>query len=158
MGPIHSVSDRAVPSSRRLRVGVYAYAVDDDERILLARLAPSEPRPGAWTLPGGGLHWGERPVDGLHRELHEETGLAGELEGLLIVETKIFPPHPRTGDRELHAIQMVYRMRVRGDPRVESDGSTDDVAWHPLASVDRLPTLSLVDVALSVGAARTPRY
>jgi ADP-ribose pyrophosphatase YjhB (NUDIX family) len=30
---------------------------------------------GRWSLPGGGLHRGEHPVDGALRELHEETGI-----------------------------------------------------------------------------------
>lgn len=30
---------------------------------------------GSWSLPGGGLHKNEKPVDGLLREAREETGL-----------------------------------------------------------------------------------
>jgi predicted NUDIX family NTP pyrophosphohydrolase len=29
---------------------------------------------GAWTLPKGGIHAGERPLDAAIREFHEETG------------------------------------------------------------------------------------
>ena len=32
--------------------------------------------PGSWSLPGGGLHRGEEPLDGVLRELQEETGLS----------------------------------------------------------------------------------
>ena len=28
-----------------------------------------------WALPGGGLHVGESPLDGVIREVHEETGI-----------------------------------------------------------------------------------
>ena len=48
--------------------------VERDGRLLLARRA-LEPRRGAWDLPGGFLEEGERPLDGLRRELLEETGL-----------------------------------------------------------------------------------
>jgi 8-oxo-dGTP diphosphatase len=30
---------------------------------------------GKWELPGGGLDWGEKPQDGLVREIKEEMGL-----------------------------------------------------------------------------------
>jgi 8-oxo-dGTP pyrophosphatase MutT (NUDIX family) len=30
---------------------------------------------GRWTLPGGGLHKGEDPVEGVMREVREETGI-----------------------------------------------------------------------------------
>ena len=33
---------------------------------------------GKWILPGGGLHRGEKPIDGVLRELKEETGLVIE--------------------------------------------------------------------------------
>ena len=38
---------------------------------------PATSTPGAWTLPGGGLDFGEDPADGVLRELEEETGLTG---------------------------------------------------------------------------------
>lgn len=31
---------------------------------------------GKWELPGGGLDWGEKPVDGVRREIQEEMGIA----------------------------------------------------------------------------------
>jgi 8-oxo-dGTP diphosphatase len=30
---------------------------------------------GKWDLPGGGLEWGEKPEEGVRREIGEETGL-----------------------------------------------------------------------------------
>jgi ADP-ribose pyrophosphatase YjhB (NUDIX family) len=56
---------------------VSALVVDDDGRILLARRA-HEPDAGLWDVPGGFLDEGEHPLDGLRRELVEETGLAAE--------------------------------------------------------------------------------
>jgi 8-oxo-dGTP pyrophosphatase MutT (NUDIX family) len=60
------------PPSRR---AAYALCVDADGRLLLARCAAGEPEPGAWTLPGGGVDWGEHPDDAVVRELEEETGI-----------------------------------------------------------------------------------
>ena len=46
----------------------------EDGRVLLARRA-AQPFEGRWDIPGGFLEEGEDPVDGLRRELKEETGL-----------------------------------------------------------------------------------
>jgi ADP-ribose pyrophosphatase YjhB (NUDIX family) len=45
--------------------------------VLLVRRA-AEPFAGLWDLPGGYLHESEHPLDALHRELFEETGLGIE--------------------------------------------------------------------------------
>ena len=54
---------------------VSALVTDGDGRILLARRA-REPDAGLWDVPGGFLEEGEHPLDGLRRELLEETGVA----------------------------------------------------------------------------------
>jgi ADP-ribose pyrophosphatase YjhB (NUDIX family) len=54
-----------------------ALCVDDTGRVLLTRRA-WEPYAGLWDLPGGFLHEDEHPLDALHRELAEETGLQVE--------------------------------------------------------------------------------
>lgn len=53
---------------------VSALVEREDGRLLLARRAV-EPFLGLWDCPGGFLEEGEHPVDGLRRELIEETGL-----------------------------------------------------------------------------------
>jgi ADP-ribose pyrophosphatase YjhB (NUDIX family) len=54
-----------------------ALVVDERGRLLLARRA-GEPEQGKWDLPGGFLAEGEHPLDGIRRELLEETGLSVE--------------------------------------------------------------------------------
>ena len=56
---------------------VSALVEDEQGRLLLARRAV-EPFAGMWDPPGGFLEEGEHPLDGLRRELLEETGLVGE--------------------------------------------------------------------------------
>jgi ADP-ribose pyrophosphatase YjhB (NUDIX family) len=59
---------------------VTASALPEDEegRVLLARRA-HEPFRGLWDLVGGFLAEGEHPVDGVRREVREETGVELEL-------------------------------------------------------------------------------
>src|SRR6266576_788909 len=71
---------REIVEAGRTRVGGYALCVDDRERILLSRLSAIEVDVGAWTLPGGGVEFGEHPDATVIRELAEETGLVGESE------------------------------------------------------------------------------
>jgi 8-oxo-dGTP diphosphatase len=55
---------------------------DDAGRLLLARRA-FEPFLGLWDAVGGFLEEGEHPLDGVRREVREETGLEFEPRDLL---------------------------------------------------------------------------
>jgi ADP-ribose pyrophosphatase YjhB (NUDIX family) len=59
--------------------GAEAVCFDADGRVLLGRRA-FDPGAGLWDLPGGFLNENEQPLDALHREVREETGL--EIEPL----------------------------------------------------------------------------
>jgi 8-oxo-dGTP diphosphatase len=129
------------------RISAYALCVDGG-RILLCRIAPGHwSGVGQWTLPGGGLDFGEAPADGALRELTEETGLTGEIGELAaILSWSGRWLHPRDGvDEAYHGIQVVYRVRITGgELRGEPDGSTDAARWF---APDELDGVELVDLA-----------
>jgi ADP-ribose pyrophosphatase YjhB (NUDIX family) len=54
--------------------GAEAVCIDERGRVLLGRRA-NDPGRGLWDLPGGFLHEDEPPLEGLVREVREETGL-----------------------------------------------------------------------------------
>ena len=56
---------------------VGALCEDERGRLMLVRRAV-EPQKGKWDTPGGFLEEGESPLNGLRRELLEETGLEVE--------------------------------------------------------------------------------
>ncbi len=97
-------------------------------------------------LPGGGLEHGEDPRDGALRELTEETGLTGEVEGLLDVHSWHEISTTVEGDLEdHHAIRVLYRCRITGgELRDEVEGSTDTCRWFARSE---LPSDRLVEVA-----------
>lgn len=133
---------------RVTRVSAYTVCVDEDDRLLLCRIAPgfTVGFDGWWTLPGGGLDHGEDPRDGALRELTEEAGLVGELDGLLEVDSWHTVFADRDGeDIDWHGIRVLYRCRiVGGELRDEPDGSTDTCHWF---TRDELPLDRLVDIA-----------
>jgi ADP-ribose pyrophosphatase YjhB (NUDIX family) len=132
---------------RVTRVGAYALCSRGDE-ILLSRIAPgaTATSDGMWTLPGGGVEFGEHPRDAALRELTEETGLAGEIVDLAEVDS--WSGHlddPRDGSAlDFHAIRILYRVNViGGELRVEVDGSSDACAWVAAGDLESLPLVEL---------------
>jgi len=139
--------ERELPSTTR--VAAYAIVVDDARQLLLVRLAPGYSDVGQWTLPGGGLNFGEAPAAGALRELDEETGLTGVVEQVAFVTSWTRGPLPERGWGAFYAIQIVFRVRVTGGAiRHEVDESTDMAAWIPLSDVRATPIVPLVTEAL----------
>ena len=134
------------------RISAYAVCVDPADRLLLCRIAPGYmiDDDGNWTLPGGGLEFGEDPRDGALRELAEETGYAGELGELLTVDSWARRIRERDGSvTDYHGIRILYRCRViGGELRVETEGSTDDARWFTRDELRTTPLVGFVRVAL----------
>jgi 8-oxo-dGTP diphosphatase len=133
------------------RVAAYALCVDDADRLLLARVAAGYPAAGMWTLPGGGLKFGEDPADAVLRELTEETGLSGRLVSLGFVDSLTNGPLVEAGKAygPWHGIRIVYRVEITGgELRDEVDESTDAAAWISREEIASIRHTELVDGAL----------
>jgi 8-oxo-dGTP diphosphatase len=118
---------RARPGER-VRVAAYAIVRDERERVLLCHIHPAVGVGDVWTLPGGGLEFGESPSRAVLRELEEETGFIGEIDRLVEVDDRVFTS--RNGADRMHAIRIVYEVTiVGGSLRDELDGSTDTCRW-----------------------------
>jgi 8-oxo-dGTP diphosphatase len=140
------------PPGQVTRVAAYALCLDETDRILLARLTYPELKAGWWTLPGGGIEFGEAPTDAVLRELTEETGLTGAIDSLAGVESWVRrgPVAGGIGD-DFQAIQVIYRVRVTGGTLAdELDGSTDAAAWFSRAKLAEIPIVELVEAGLKL--------
>ena len=123
--------------AERQRVAAYGVCLDGEDRLLLARAAPSLSLRGRWFLPGGGIQHGESPTEALHREMEEETGLKVELGPLLTVLSDVRRLPEGTS---LHTLRLIYRVATwAGTLRAEQDGTTDDVRWFARGELAHLP-------------------
>ena len=122
-----------------------------DDRVLLCRISPGYPAVGMWTMPGGGIEFGEAPGAAVVREVEEETGLIAEITGVptILSETGLWPRPD--GEVRFHQVRFVYPMEVLGGAeRVEVGGSTDAFGWFTEAEIATLPVVELVGLALGL--------
>lgn len=135
------VPERDPVRMQRTRVSAYAL-IQEASRVLLCRLSAEVPRwEGSWTLPGGGLNFGESPEQAMIREVEEETGLIVEPVSI----AKIDSLHDTSGDSDFHGIRIVYHVRVTGGTlRHELSGSTDRCEWQDLPLSPSLKQVDLI--------------
>ncbi|MGB5735934.1 MAG: Nudix family hydrolase [Thiohalocapsa sp.] len=123
--------------------------VDQDGRILIAKRPDRAHQGGLWEFPGGKLEPGERPSDGLARELYEELGIRIDRWRPLIRVQHDY------GDRRV--LLDVYRVDAyvgipqgrEGQPLAwvepeQMDSARFPAADRPIINALRLPSLYLI--------------
>ncbi len=138
------------------RVAAYNLCLDSDDRLLLVRLSERTEAPGSWTLPGGGLEFGEHPEAAALRELREETGLLGQTAELLAVDSVHRAARNGADEFDYHAIRIIYRTTiVGGELAHEADGSTDQAAWCTREELATMPLVSTSELGVQLAYARS---
>lgn len=123
-----------------------ALVVDGEGRVLLARRA-AEPSRGCWDIPGGFLDEGEHPLDGMRRELREETGL--DVEPLEFLGAWM---DRYGGDSTAQATLNLYwtARAVGGEPAPADD--VDDLRWFGRDELPGADELAFDNVRLLLAA------
>jgi len=143
------------------RLGAYALVLRGED-VLLARISERGFHTGSWSLPGGGVDHGEPPRAAVLRELREECGVVGEVGELVAVHDDHFSGAAPSGRFEdFHAVSLAFEVTLEDGAEpvlAEEGGTTDAVAWLPVADVESgaVPVLPLVTEALTA-AQRPPR-
>jgi ADP-ribose pyrophosphatase YjhB (NUDIX family) len=125
-------------------VGVGAIVVNNGRVLLVCR--GREPLKGHWTLPGGVLELGESLVDGVKREIAEETGL--EVEPVELVE--LLDRIHREGEKvRYHYVIADYLCRVTGG-QLRAASDADAVRWVERAEWNSHSALKLDPITVRV--------
>jgi len=131
------------------RLAAYG-VIERDGSILLCHVSPGNLGEGLWTLPGGGLDFGESPEAGGVRGGEEETGPLARIDGPPVIHSDSGVWERRNGAVRYHHVRFVYPMTVvGGEERLEVDGSTDAFEWVPFASVRERGLGDLVERVLA---------
>jgi len=120
----------------------------DNGRVLLVRRA-HPPFEGFWDIPGGFLDEGEGPLDGLRRELREETGLEVEPERFLGIWMDRYG-----GDSTAEAtLNLYWTARVVGGDAAPAD-DVSELRWFNRDELPAPDELAFENVPLVLAAWR----
>jgi 8-oxo-dGTP diphosphatase len=123
-------------------VGVGGVVISEGRVLLVRRGAP--PLEGEWSIPGGMLETGETVLEGVRRELMEETGVEVRVHDLIEVFERISLDDG--GKARYHYVVLDYFCEaIRGDACAASDAA--EIAW---VHEDRLGEYALSSAAQRV--------
>ena len=141
----------SAPENARVYHGAYGLCRNPAGHLLLVRIASGIDK-GRWTLPGGGIEWGEHPGETVRREMQEETGIT-DIRNAHV--TAVFShTYLRSEDRPygpVHHIGIIYDLTLGNfEIRDEHNGTTDHCQWFSQTQIRELPLVPLGEFAVGL--------
>ena len=123
------------------RVAAYAVIVDtsdDPERILLTWYNGEGSHEPGWSLPGGGVEYGETLEQAVVREVYEEAGYHVEVWAPLTTQAWGHRRGTSRSTKPYKAVKVIFEATIVGGAlgTLETGGSTDFAEWVALADLD----------------------
>lgn len=120
-------------------IGVGGVVISDGRVLLVRRGGP--PLQGQWSIPGGILESGETLIEGVRRELAEETGIDVRVRTLIEVFERI--DRDPSGKTQYHFVVLDYLCEAVGGIAL-AGSDVSEVAW---AAPSELEKYSLTEIA-----------
>src|SRR5215469_14011198 len=122
---IDYLNDPNAPEANSLVPSANVIVVNDQDEILMIRRTDN----GNWAVPGGGMDLGESITEAAVRETREETGIIGEITGLVGIYTD--PKHvilyTSNGEARQEFSIVLTASVISGQPTPSSESS--EVRW-----------------------------
>ncbi|MEY2409166.1 MAG: hypothetical protein QOF48_1836 [Verrucomicrobiota bacterium] len=126
---------------------VGAAIFDAAQRVLLVR---THKWSNLWGIPGGKIKYGERALDALRRELHEETNLIVGNIRLVLAQDCI---HSKEFYRDEHFLLLNYACDVTEPQEVRLNDEAQEFRWLELDEAFKLPLNQPTKILLEALAA-----
>lgn len=106
-------------------VAALGYIVRDGKILILKRVFP----PKVWAAPGGSLHHNENPLEGVKREIMEETGFT------------VYPCFPFSywmGEHKKRTVLVLEILCVNPQGEFEMCGEHTEAMWATIEDIKKL--------------------
>lgn len=117
----------------QFKLPVLAIVKKGNQVLLIQRHNPENPYSHAkWAFPGGGIEFGEHPVDTVIRETLEETGRTiNPLSDNMFIENHVFE------DVKVHVVAICYPAKyISGEINFSNEPGIMSAKWFNIKDID----------------------